>query len=270
MTPDLVYHYTTAEGLLGIIASAKIRLTDIEFMNDAEEILYPRENVVSLLRSKVAEFDDPPELGYETLEGSRAFVLNAIADDLERLRKGRTWHAYAACFCEASDLLSQWRGYSGGAGFSIGFKSEKLAASPLTFEKVSYGLDLVKEQIEAMVNEITPGESGTGHPNAKANILLMTKILPRLLTIKNPAFSEEQEWRLTVARWGLENPPNFGTNAFGIAPYLEEGFDRSAIATIMVGPGNHSEIRAAGVRQLLEVHGLDHVTVEMSKVPFRS
>jgi hypothetical protein len=274
VTPNLVYHYTTPSGLLGIVSTSCVWLTDLEFMNDTEEIQYARSGVVAELRRRVAGFDDPPEDGYKTAEGSRAFVAKTIADELER-RSGKTWHVYGACFCEDGDLLSQWRGYSGSAGYAIGFKAAYLTGisrnSEGNFARVEYGTSAAKDSIDAMLEEITPGPGGTGHPNAKANILLMKRALPQLSLIKHPSFSEEREWRLTFTSWGLHGRVKFRAGNFGITPYVETEINlEQAIAEIIVGPGNHPDARVAGLSQLLESSGLSGVAVRKSQVPFRS
>ena len=39
-TPDILYHYTSQEGLLGIIGTGNIWATDILYLNDATEYTY--------------------------------------------------------------------------------------------------------------------------------------------------------------------------------------------------------------------------------------
>lgn len=278
MTQAPLYHYTTPSGFLGIISNSCIWLSDVEFMNDAEEIRYPMRTVVAELRKRVESCTDGPEDGYRTAEGARAFVLNTIANELERTSdpdRWRTWHAYAACFCENGDLLSQWRGYGDTAGFSIGFKPEVLEAAVAgvtggQLVKVNYGVSNARSQIDAMLEEITPSMQ-VPHPNSRANIYLMTRVLPALLAVKDPAFSEEREWRLSGTSWGIAEPAKFRAGSFGITPYVEVELDlKEAIVEVIVGPGNHADVRTAGVRQLLEHNDLSGVTVKPSSIPFRS
>ncbi len=52
--PDVVYHYTTAAGLLGICTSKKIWATDIRYLNDSEEFQY----TLDLAAAHLASLDD--------------------------------------------------------------------------------------------------------------------------------------------------------------------------------------------------------------------
>src|SRR5215211_7755183 len=119
----VVYHYTNAAGLLGIISTGQLWATDIEFLNDAEELTYARAAVLADLRARADEIA-PPETGSE--DGLRADVLRSIAEELEYPPQGEpssTYHIYATCFCEDGDLLSQWRAYGGDGGYAIGFRA---------------------------------------------------------------------------------------------------------------------------------------------------
>jgi hypothetical protein len=40
--PSVLYHYTDAAGLRGIVESQTIFASDVEFLNDAQELLYAR------------------------------------------------------------------------------------------------------------------------------------------------------------------------------------------------------------------------------------
>ena len=99
--PPPLFHYTTADGLFGILRSDELRASSYAFMNDRSEFTYG----ANLLRAVIEERARSP-LGetdqdyYEAILRSR----NPIVSDL-----------YLVCFCAERDLLSQWRGY-GGAG----------------------------------------------------------------------------------------------------------------------------------------------------------
>lgn len=117
---DLLYHYTTPDGLLGIFQSESIRATHVRYLNDRTELM----NALS------PEFED--------------LLLSCLfpkADEkrkrsLRGLRQGRTLdEVFVASFTDDSavnngdesrpgDRLSQWRAYSSPVGgFSLGFDS---------------------------------------------------------------------------------------------------------------------------------------------------
>ena len=98
----LLYHYTDAGGLVGVLNSKCLWFSHLQFMNDSEEWSYG----VKMLAKVVEEFTDIPHL-----KGSVDVVsnYNGFADH------------YSFSLSENKDILSQWRGYcpKGGYSFSI-------------------------------------------------------------------------------------------------------------------------------------------------------
>jgi hypothetical protein len=197
--PEFVYHYTNASGLLGIISKGTLWMTDIEFMNDAEELAYARSSVLDELRVRAYEIGPPDKRGPDA---GRAETLTSIAEELEQSPQGhpsRTYHVYAACFCQEGDLLSQWRAYGGDSGYAIGFRTSSLlnlstSLPDAHFQKVTYGLDDARTYLNEMLEAVS--QNIAGFPGATGNMRLMTRVLPTVAAIKHPAFAEEQEWRL--------------------------------------------------------------------------
>jgi hypothetical protein len=258
--PELVYHYTTASGLLGIISTRKLWMTDIEFMNDAAELAYARPVVLDSLRARADEIAQPDE---ESADGMRAAALRNAAGELEQLPP--TYHVYAVCFCQEGDLLSQWRAYGRDGGYAIGFRTERLlevsgSQDSIRFARVSYGLDNARSRLHSMLNEVA--QPVAGFPGATGNIRLMELVLPTVAAIKDPTFAEEQEWRLLSAGWGVSEALCFRPGSVGPVPYVEVGFPDNAVAQVIVGPGQHPQVRISAVRQLLERHGMSGYEAE--------
>jgi hypothetical protein len=113
--PQVVWHYTTGDGLLGIINSGVVRAGSAAFMNDRNELL-------SGLRQVQAVFE---ERRYE-LETS---LQEAIASKLSRESRSYRTETYVLSACQEGDNLTMWRNYGRSVGFSIGFDtSAKLSA----------------------------------------------------------------------------------------------------------------------------------------------
>lgn len=77
--PDIVYHYTNAAGVQGILESATLWLTDLQFMNDAEELTFASTSVVADLRKRALNLwphdtDDPSD----GPDFNRAWMINQI------------------------------------------------------------------------------------------------------------------------------------------------------------------------------------------------
>src|ERR687891_1650454 len=60
--PEVLYHYTTADGLLGIVGSTSFWMTSLRYMNDQSELQYARELVRAVLNDKVKEYEGNPTL----------------------------------------------------------------------------------------------------------------------------------------------------------------------------------------------------------------
>jgi hypothetical protein len=273
---DLIYHYTDAAGLIGIVQSQKLWLTDLGYMNDREELTYACEEMETRLERLISSLDGS-ETGSE--DDSRVQILRSILREVSRLRVGEPLdrRAYAACFCGAGDLLSQWRGYAGGtSGFAIGFRAGAIQQATISESAESYELTQVlygSQNAQELLDEVAThlAQHGSGHAGT-AGWAQFGRILKILARIKNPGFQEEQEWRLlqvTLGEWGrLE----FRPGPYGISPYLTVSFMPAAIARVVVGPGAEQRATETAVRQLLSRHLGEHgraVPIEHSQVKYR-
>jgi hypothetical protein len=114
-SPDELFHYTSPEGLIGIIGSRSLWASDMLCLNDSSEATYAHGLIQGAL-----DMDNgrllPPKHRSEFEEGLRSAF--------------RMYSPFVTCFCENGDLLSQWRGYGGaGEGFALGFRRSWLASS---------------------------------------------------------------------------------------------------------------------------------------------
>jgi hypothetical protein len=96
--PSHIYHYTSLEGLVGILTSGKFFLSDVMASSDRSEIRHGFELADEVLRSRIAH----------ALCGS---ILKTLGHN-PFLGIGETMFVYAVCFCPGSDVLTQWRAYS--------------------------------------------------------------------------------------------------------------------------------------------------------------
>jgi hypothetical protein len=126
--PEVLYHYTTAQGLLGIVEGAALWATNADFLNDARELKYGRQELYDALRKRADELS-PEEPEVAGAKYSQAAVMRSAVDHLSPggIFARREHHVvYVACFCEEGDLLSQWRGYGAPGGYAVGFRASDL------------------------------------------------------------------------------------------------------------------------------------------------
>jgi len=117
LSPDLLWHYTDAGGLLGIVQDELLWATDTRFLNDATELHYGLDLARDSLRGYAA---------HAGLKLNTVRFLTGLADpdqaDVPGFLRAHL-DIYVTCFCQDGDLLSQWRAYAGrdsAGGYALG------------------------------------------------------------------------------------------------------------------------------------------------------
>lgn len=259
--PDRLWHYTTTDGLLGILGTGKMWATDAMYLNDSRELLEGADRLAWEAATAVADpTPNPSQVRRLWLDLHRVLGADATVKLPEQ-------GPYVACFCSEGDLLSQWRGYASGSGFAIGFTGpglQTLAESLRgTLLKVVY--DTPKSGDDALFRSsaLTVGESGR-------HIIPAPEDLARF---KHRAFREEQEWRLVVSEGSALAPqgklaPLFRPGVLGVTPYIQIELGPDSLVEVMVGPGGDQELRRLAVERLLASSRIPAVTT-VSEAPFR-
>jgi hypothetical protein len=299
--------------VLGIIGNRQLWATDALFMNDASELHWGQSFFFAQLEDLIANHlanmtaDNDETLAKRRLEPSEGLDIIAEAFHKSIKYEGAEYDpgVFAVCFCRNGDLLSQWRGYASfGGGYSIQVSTEQLRAMSrpsfhMSFVKVLYD----RRQQERLAKQIILG----GLKTLKPCLITHEAVSPaRIYAIigeaigltartfslraKNPAFAEEEEWRLlyVTRRLGdLDLPRRFRATARGITPYVEiptdltppenksgkyvvmpPGFASLPLTGVTVGPTAHTETAERSVRYLLQDYGFD-LPVTVSQIPLR-
>ena len=113
----VLYHYTTVDGLKGIVENDELWATSAYYLNDSTEIMYGYQLIDEALeawRKRV----NPPEL---SMAGGLVYALQRQFGH-DYLKRNIITPIYLTCFCEEDNLLSQWRAYGQTGGYSIGFR----------------------------------------------------------------------------------------------------------------------------------------------------
>ncbi len=208
--PKILYHYCSVDAFHEIIKNKTLRLSEIEKSNDSLECQWLEQRIVpSLIRKRIVE-----QLS-ET--SSNEYVESMIKESIS-IYKGY-WDSLhdsivqkmtlAICFSRNDDLLSQWRGYGNdGYGVAIGFNTKAFGKylnlglfSVMQLKKVEYNESKQEKVISAQVEEyvrqfLEAPRSGMLESSLTAIHLVC---LFESTFNKNPAFSEEAEWRLAAS-----------------------------------------------------------------------
>jgi len=291
--PDVVFHYTDAAGLLGILEKTNLWLTHFRFFSDSSEIVYVKEVVkkgAAALRDKVASTPLSDALFTEVMRWQ-----DTPWDELPLF----SFDAYLCCFSETGDLLSQWRAYgSDGEGFSLGLDPSKAKDWSTKFPVVPDGslrllkVDYSEESQLKLVNaalssvflpliEIGTQESDSTTLELLARQAAMTFhefVLQLSLFMKNPGFVEEREWRVVCAfRPEDGSPPQirFRATPRGLVPYVEvECEDKASpgflpLRKVVVGPAHSPAAACRSIELLLGSRGYDPGVIKTSRTSYR-
>lgn len=286
--PRLLYHYTDAAGLLGMLKSQRLWATNSRFMNDPTETEYAAQLVTAITWD--LQQDYPSTL---FLEVSKAIqdLLKAYVDYGEQ---------YLACFCENGDLLSQWRGYGAtGGGYALGFTAKYMGLNyypraekpePI-LRKVLYR----KRQQEALITKWVrflfdweilrrrrPSQKKVPMNFRDEGWLKFNWFISECLRcFKDPAYAEEKEWRVIqhgISFYGQNAViPDFRASRGKIVQFVELDFTNSKskykgklpLKTIRYGPTLDTKVTARSLDLLCREKGYGNlVTISKSGVPF--
>lgn len=266
--PSSLSHYTNLSGLMGIIDNGEIWASNVSFLNDRRELLYGLDVAAKVVRRFSSK---------ETY----ADWHRPLASAIRRLKAGRIPNTYAACFCEKSDLLSQWRGYGGSEqGIAITFDAAKLIATlksskaillPVVYGQIETASEITQALSEKL-RDLEKAVSVDGHSKEdkkeKSNSLI-SGLLPQF---KHSGFKDEQEWRIVIQHSTVRPIVSFRAKANVMVPYLKlklgDNDGKLPIRYIRIGPGRDQELTKRSMELYLDGKGYE-VEVHLSKVPYR-
>ncbi|MCL2048857.1 MAG: DUF2971 domain-containing protein [Defluviitaleaceae bacterium] len=260
---DIIYHYTSPEGILGILKGKTLRFTDCQYLNDKSEALYirkPIERALEMICEKYGISTEQREflnlymkLGYESshqIDKPDFGNINSINQKMEIYRY------YVLCASEHEDASNMWsyfvkngvyQGYN--LGIDLSMLKKKIGEICKPYRGISVLPDNCIEyefnkQVDIIFNKLGEAMVGESRLLAKRRPnkdLIIYLILRRALFnalenyklfFKNPAFENEKEYRvvLKVRNGSIEENDNlklnFRVGASGIiTPFLEFSFD---------------------------------------------
>lgn len=211
---DIVYHYCTLQGFLGIIQNASLWVSDISKSNDGLECIYGRNQIRDRIEQEIKS-DAEAMYAWKTGYGMNDDLFDSML-------------TYVACFSEKEDCLSQWRGYADdGKGMAIGFNKKILEQlfqfkrHNLKFAKAIYDKNKQERYIEKLVKEnLRKMEvKGVQHVGLELN----TNYKIEFSLCKHPSFVEEEEWRLVFTSYPYGHEMKVGNITFSMPKYRVSG-----------------------------------------------
>lgn len=276
--PQLLYHYTNQQGLIGILQYKLLWATHIHFLNDLKEFWHNLEQTKLALKSRLdGSVDD-----YEK------YKLQALLDDAASISDTQT---YVTSFSARRDSLSLWRGYVGNQpGFALGFEMSALKRlaeqAEGRLESCVYADNEQSRQIDELISQTLKEDFGPfSWDNLNADPLsqyegpTIGRIVKRITATaplhKHSAFIDEDEWRFICRADLSQKPINFRPGQSMLIPYIELSLLEKGILAclreVVIGPCPYPDLSEYSLRGLLQFTAGLPTTLLVSKstAPYR-
>jgi hypothetical protein len=245
--PLFLFHYTSPEGLLGIVQSGNIWMSDSSCMNDEKEIGFFRDAV---------QIETDRLLNSATVRGMdvEVEILKAIHGVVD----AQVGSVYIASFSENQDQLSQWRAYGGiSGGYALGLRSTSLKGvsdgAGAFLAKCTYDERLARraaqELLLSFISEYAEGISLVVDSQSIAYEFSRTMHVVAPI-FKHPSFAEEAEWRIFLYSHWQDSRLEYRASGGHIIPYIPLGIQSLSAAYGDPSPENFFLMPGPGVRYL--------------------
>ena len=249
---NLIYHYTSIDGLKGILQNDNINLwaTRYNFLNDPFEFVFAKSII-------------EPKLAVLSLEEGKIF-------DSEM-----HMYPYIVSFCEVNDNLNMWKLYgNNGLGFILGFDKELLyehaQQEANTLQKVSYSNnENLKDTIQCTRNIYFKSKESN-------NIIDYYDICS---LIKSDDYKHEHEIRYLIPNYDsfefkkgeiTRDGEDYRKTKFrhshqGLIPYMELKLPKSVLKSITIGYKLDYGNQKVSLEGLLSSYNYENIELYKSK-----
>lgn len=284
--PTQLFHYTTSQGLLGIVESRAFFASHILFQNDSAELNL----AVSLFKNSLLKHQRTVASGDQSIQ--------SLFKTIDQFSSG---NIFVVSFSEEVDILSQYRGYGGsGQGFCLGFKTEHLVkrieerkksgetSSPGVFEgerSIESPFDYrffkcvydEKTQLH-LIDQIVQNELNKSHKSELERTVAMAETIVTYAPLfKSKHFVEEKEWRLVISNVNRSSENvRFRTGKSHFIPYFHLSFsDPSCFGDVVIGPSTERDLVRDSTERLCFHNGIrfgnsNERSLRTSEIPFRA
>lgn len=299
-TQNLLAHYTTSSGMLGIIKEKGIWATHSEFLNDSSESTHYIELAKNCIDIRLAS---------GCVSADERILLSLF-------RRPNPWRYYSdtrgyrvnvfiVSFSEEADLLSQWRAYCLNGGYSISFSLEHLRAvgrsQGFYVARCEYDDASKKAIIESLVDSALSeyrrllainGTTPNPEPSQSSIEAEVIALYERSLAyygplLKHSSFKEEKEWRAVLGPVPVAlaycsdesavtqtwNKLKFRARNGALIPYCEFRFDTDEYpltnrVVVTVGPSRTNDRGVLLMQEYFRRTFGDSTRYVVSQIPF--
>ena len=154
--PELLYHYTTQDGLLGIIEKQEFWATDVRFLNDTEEFEAGIKTAIAMSNQASSESGEGGRKTVDYFENElRISFSERPVNSVSITGPMKEYEMLPDSIDDPGDRLNMWRGYSGrGIAYSIGLprKGFSVNIDGVDLQECSYRHDTKEEYLTEAMN----------------------------------------------------------------------------------------------------------------------
>lgn len=278
--PPVLYHFTDAVGLAGILGNRILWASLISALNDCSELQYGLHLAADLLE------------GWKK-KHSGAFLEEALAclhvpvspPQSNTIASNAEAQPFVVSLCGHIDKGVHWLHYGlAGKGVALGFASDSIVVPPFRLLRVEYTRQKQEKQIAGLFKRIQSfvGDKPNSRGRDKVGALIFATLMRILAAgLKDKSFSEEEEWRLvTTSISRIEEPipagegcppPKYRVVAGRLVPYVEIGLtpgQMQGVSTLVLGYSSPLQASDYGLQMLMR-NACPNAKISKSEVPVR-
>lgn len=281
--PRVLYHFTDAAGLIGIVKEKAMWASLATSLNDSSEIQFGIDLAMEVLGESKKRSNGIGEAFFD-------WIARFISKPHPTVLEARS---FVVSFCENHDRSGQWLHYGRqGEGLALGLTSEKLHSPGYELTCVLYDegrqrqaiLGLLEAALSALVRGLALVPENKALAIARCAAATATNFWLLAPSLKKSAFREEAEWRLvTYEMWlknAIVNVPGvslgevyYRAQGGRVVPYQRAEFPSGVpLLKIVLGANSAMKREDHGLRVFLSKSVADRgaeVEVEVSDVPVR-
>ena len=273
---DKLYHYTTAEGIRGIVENREFVATKSDFLNDKMEFQYAVEVMERLIERYIVNTDLRMQFSAKLkAEIDRIGIISSAHAALDEDEMS----FYVVAFSKQNNNSLLWAEFTDFRGYCLEFDYEKIVEG-FRHRVFLHGTVIYDEEEQMKGAKDLQGffeEDAIPSEESLNQLVDAMAVVCSVYTMffKKSYFAGEEEYRFIFPPLHYEkgqDRPQFRLLDQIFLPYimveLETEQQELPLQSVMVGAKNNSDIAVRGMKYFLKTQGLD-IPVLLSDIPLR-
>ena len=289
---DKLYHYTTAEGIRGIVESREFIATKSDFLNDKLEFQYAVEVMERLIEKYIVNVDLRKQFSAKLqVEIERLGIISSACSSADEDEMS----FYVVAFSKQQNNSLLWAEFTDFRGYCLEFDYEKIVEGfqervflhgTVIYDEAEQMNVLLESLLSCMRNLVDEGAKdleGFFEEDAIPSEDSLDKLVEQMAVVcsvyamffKKSFFEGEEEYRFIFPprkQEQGEDRPKFRLLDQIFLPYimvrLKGEKEDLPLQSVMVGAKNNSDIAVRGMKYFLKTQGMD-IPVLLSDIPLR-